>query len=70
MANALTRALVHIHEHALRARRDEAGLTMLAYALGAAVILVPLAAALFLFGGETASEAGNLVDGVIANANS
>jgi hypothetical protein len=40
---------------------------MLAYALGAALVIVPLAAALFLFGGDTATEAGNRVDGVIAN---
>ncbi len=67
MADACTRGLVRFHDEALRARRDEAGLTMLAYALGAAVIIVPLAGALLLFGGDTVTEAGNRVDGVIAN---
>jgi hypothetical protein len=68
MAEAYTRGLVRFHDQALRARRDEAGLTMLAYALGAALVIIPLATALFLFGGDTVTEAGDRVDGVIANS--
>ena len=68
MADACTRGLVRFHDQALRARRDEAGLTMLAYALGAALVIVPLASALFFFGGDTVTEAGDRVDAVIANS--
>lgn len=67
MADACTRGLVRLHDQALRPR-DEAGSTMLAYALGAAPVIVPLAAVLFLFGGDTATEASDLVDGVIAKS--
>ena len=38
-------------------RRDEAGLTMLAYALGAAIIVVPLGAAVLTLGTGTVADA-------------
>lgn len=36
---------------------DEAGLSLVAYALGAAFIVVPMAIALFLFGAQTTDRA-------------
>ncbi len=48
-----------------RLSRDETGLTMLAYALGAAVIVVPLAVAITLFGVDVVNGAGATVDGAI-----
>jgi hypothetical protein len=47
--------------HDWRARRrfesDEEGLSLVAYALGAAFIVVPMAIALFIFGQEAATRA-------------
>ena len=40
-----------------RLRNDEAGLSLVAYALGAAFIVVPMAIALFLFGQEASTRA-------------
>ena len=40
-----------------RLRDDEAGLSLVAYALGAAFIVVPLAIALFLFGQQASTRA-------------
>ncbi len=48
-----------------RLSQDETGLTMLAYALGAAVIVVPLAVAFTLFGVEAVNGADAAVDGAI-----
>jgi hypothetical protein len=45
--------------------RDETGLTMLAYALGAAIIVVPMAVALTLFGVDAVNGAEAAVDGAI-----
>ena len=39
---------------------------MLAYALGAALVVVPLAAALFLFGSDNVNTAASQVDNVIS----
>ena len=58
----------HDRKHQLDMRNDEDGLTMLAYALGAAVIIVPLAAAVFLFGQGAVNDAAAKVDGALANA--
>jgi hypothetical protein len=44
------------------------GLTMLADALGGAVIGVPLAATVCAFGPEAGNETGRRVDGALANA--
>ena len=43
--------------HHRRLRDDEAGLSLVAYALGAAFIVVPMAIALFLFGQEASDRA-------------
>ena len=40
---------------------------MLAYALGATLVIIPLATALFMFGGNTVTKAGDRIDGVIAS---
>lgn len=49
-------------------KRDEAGLTMLAYALGAAVVVVPLAIAIALFGTDTVEQSHSAVNGAINGA--
>jgi hypothetical protein len=59
---------LHDHRAGNDLRRDDAGLTMLAYALGAAVIIVPMASAIYLFGTGAVADAGNAVEGVFANA--
>jgi hypothetical protein len=65
----MIKLLVKLHDRKARydMRRDEEGLTMLAYALGAAVIIVPLAGLVLAFGTSAVNEAGNQVDGVLAN---
>ena len=58
----------HDRKRQIDLRRDEDGLTMLAYALGAAVIIVPLACAVFLFGQGAVNDAANEVDSALAAA--
>ena len=67
MKNLLNTTVIKLHDHKLRRdlKRDEEGLTMLAYALGAAVIIVPLAAAVLTFGESTVTKAGLEVDAVL-----
>ena len=64
----MTKLFVILHDRKARLdmRRDEEGLTMLAYALGAAVIIVPLAGAVFLFGSAAVNDAAAGVDEVLA----
>ncbi len=45
--------------------RDEAGLTILAYALGVALIVVPIALAVALFGTNVVSGADSAIDAAI-----
>lgn len=67
MKNLLNTTAIKLHDHKLQRdlKRDEEGLTMLAYALGAAVIIVPLAAAVLTFGESTVTKAGLEVDAVL-----
>lgn len=67
MKNLLNTTVIKLHDHKLQRdlKRDEEGLTMLAYALGAAVIIVPLAAAVLTFGESTVTKAGLEVDAVL-----
>ncbi len=51
-----------LHDRLAVGARDERGLTMLAYALGAAVIIVPIALAMTGFGGGVATEAGDKIE--------
>ena len=55
---AITRCLARPHDHKIQRAlgQDESRLTMLAYALGAAEVIVPLGVAPFGFGTDTASE--------------
>ena len=55
----ITQTFVKYHDWQARRRfeRDEEGLSLVAYALGAAFIVVPLAIALFLFGQQATSRA-------------
>lgn len=64
MKTVLTSRFVKLHDAKLR--RDEQGLTMLAYALGAAIIVVPLAGLMFAFSNDTVSEAEAIVDAAVA----
>ena len=56
------------HMHAQILRDDAQGLTILAYALGAAAVLAPLAILLFAFGTDAATQASDqtnqLLDGL------
>ena len=47
-------------------REDEQGLTLVAYALGAAIIVVPLALLLVTFGSDAVGSAETAVDGALA----
>ncbi len=49
-----------------RIRDDEDGLSLVAYALGAAFIVVPMAIALFLFGQEASSRADTDLQSLLA----
>jgi Flp pilus assembly pilin Flp len=64
MKNLATKAIVKIHDRKLQndLRRDEEGLTMLAYALGAAIVIVPLAILVVGFGTKAVNDAGVIVD--------
>ena len=55
----ITQTFVKYHDWQARRRfeRDEEGLSLVAYALGAAFIVVPLAIALFLFGQQATTRA-------------
>ena len=68
MTNLTQRIVVRLHDAKIQRdlRRDEEGLTMLAYALGAAVIIVPLASAVLLFGNNAVTTAGTQVNDVLA----
>ncbi len=68
MTNLTRKIVVRLHDAKLQRdlRRDEAGLTMLAYALGAAVIIVPLAAAVLTLGTRTVTDAEVKLDAAIA----
>lgn len=63
----MIKLLVKLHDRKARydMRRDEEGLTMLAYALGAAVIIVPLAGAVLAFGNSPVKDAGTKIDGAL-----
>ena len=64
MKNLATKAIVKIHDRKLQndLRRDEEGLTMLAYALGAAIVIVPLAILVVGVGTKAVNDAGAIVD--------
>ena len=70
MKSFTQRIAVRMHDHKLQRdlRRDEEGLTMLAYAVGAAVIIVPLAAAVFASGQDAVNNAGDKVDAALNTA--
>ena len=70
MKSFTQRIVVRMHDHKLQRdlQRDEEGLTILAYALGAAGIIVPLAATVFAFGPDAVNDAGAKVDNTLANA--
>ncbi len=59
MRTRATQTFVKYHDWRARRRfeSDEEGLSLVAYALGAAFIVVPMAIALFIFGQEAATRA-------------
>ncbi len=68
MTNLTRKIVVRLHDAKLQRdlRRDEEGLTMLAYALGAAVIVVPLAAAVLTLGTRAVTDAEVKLDAALA----
>lgn len=68
MRNHATTTLIKLHDWRLQRRlnNDEHGLTLIAYALGAAFIVVPIAIALFLFGETTTTRANDGVGELLA----
>ncbi len=64
MKNLATKAIVKLHDHKIQRdlRRDEEGLTILADALGAAVIVIPLAILVIDFGTDVVTDAELAVD--------
>jgi hypothetical protein len=67
--------LVKLHDRRLQRRlnndavsihNDDQGLSLIAYALGAAFIVVPIAIALFLFGDATTTRANDDVASLLA----
>ena len=61
--DGIARQVAGTHARALAA--DDDGLTILAWALGAAFIVAPLAAALFAFSNDAALDAGTVADEAI-----
>ena len=63
-----TRLFVKAHDWRLQQQlhRDEEGLTILAYALGAAFIVIPLAVLMLTFGTKAADHAQSSLDDLIA----
>jgi Flp pilus assembly pilin Flp len=59
MQHRATKLFVKYHDWQARRRldKDEEGLSLVAYALGAAFIVVPMAIALFLFGQQASGRA-------------
>ena len=67
MKNLATKAIVKLHDHKIQRdlQRDEEGLTILAYALGAAIVVIPLAFLVIGFGTSAVTDAGVIVDGAL-----
>ena len=63
---ALSSRVLRLYVRTQMLRSDEAGLTMLAYALGAAAVLAPVASMLFGFGTDTAAQAGEKTDALFS----
>ena len=63
MKNLALRSVVKYQ--AWRMHTDEEGLSLLSYALGAAVVTAPLAGALYFFGTGVVTSAGNAVSDAI-----
>ena len=66
MRHLLLTAYVHLEDRRLRRlRQDAAGLTVLAYALGAAFVVVPLTAALYFFAQDSAETTSSSLDALL-----
>ena len=68
MCGQITKAFVAIQDRKMQRalHRDEEGLSLLAYALGAAVIVAPIAILLLNFGSDAVADAEASVDAAIA----
>jgi Flp pilus assembly pilin Flp len=68
MQRRVNQVFVKYHDWQSRRRfdRDEKGLSLVAYALGAAFIVVPMAIALFLFGQQASGRAETDLGGLLA----
>ncbi len=58
----MTRMFLYAYCRAAQLREEEEGLTILAYALGVAAVVVPLAILMIGFGGETVQNAADAVN--------
>ena len=68
MRNLMTKTFVKLQDRRMQMHQDEEGLSMLAYALGAALVVVPISAALLTFGTGAVTDAEAVVDGAIAGS--
>lgn len=68
MRNLMTKTFVKLQDRRMQMHQDEEGLSLLAYALGAALVVVPIAAALLTFGEGAVTDAEAVVDGAIAGS--
>lgn len=68
MRNVMIKTFVKLQDRRMQAKlhEDEAGLSLLAYALGAAVIVAPIAILLLSFGQDAVADAESAVDAAIA----
>ena len=68
MRNLMITTLVKMQDRRMQAKleADEEGLSLLAYALGAAVIVAPIAILLLSFGQDAVADAETAVDAAIA----
>lgn len=68
MRSLITKAYVSLQDRRMQRalQQDEAGLSLLAYALGAAVIVAPIAILLLSFGQDAVADAETAVDAALA----
>ncbi len=68
MQSRIAGMFVKLHDRRLRRQMhdDEQGLSLVAYALGAAFIVVPMAIALFLFGQQSSARADVELAGLLS----
>ena len=69
MRNLASKAMVKFQDYSYRLsdlRQDDEGLTLVAYALGAAIIIAPIAILMAGFGDDAVTDAQTKLDGALA----